>query len=156
MSMRSNLRAFLTRIGADLAAKYVYFICNDDFAESIDMASALHPQTILATKYAGSPITDPFGCAPRSSSATRAPNGSRQSKSPTRFAPRSGASRAKTGSLGFDLECRPQAGLYAVASGDLVATASLPSSRPSVTLHFRQERLLSLMAREYHSGSPKG
>jgi DMSO/TMAO reductase YedYZ molybdopterin-dependent catalytic subunit len=56
-----NLRDFLTRVGADLAAKYVYFICNDNFTESIDMASALHPQTILATKYAGSPITDPFG-----------------------------------------------------------------------------------------------
>jgi DMSO/TMAO reductase YedYZ molybdopterin-dependent catalytic subunit len=56
-----NLRAFLTRVGADLTAKYVYFICNDNFTESIDMASALHPQTILATKYAGAPITDPFG-----------------------------------------------------------------------------------------------
>jgi DMSO/TMAO reductase YedYZ molybdopterin-dependent catalytic subunit len=56
-----NLRAFLTRIGADLTAKYVYFICNDNFTESIDMASALHPQTILATKYAGDFITDPFG-----------------------------------------------------------------------------------------------
>jgi DMSO/TMAO reductase YedYZ molybdopterin-dependent catalytic subunit len=56
-----NLRAFLTRIGADLTAKYIYFICNDNFTESIDMASALHPQTILATKYAGAPITDPFG-----------------------------------------------------------------------------------------------
>jgi hypothetical protein len=56
-----NFRAFLARIGADLTAKYIYFICNDDFTESIDMASALHPQTILATKYAGEPITDPFG-----------------------------------------------------------------------------------------------
>jgi DMSO/TMAO reductase YedYZ molybdopterin-dependent catalytic subunit len=56
-----NLRAFLTRVGADLTAKYVYFICNDDFTESIDMASALHPQTILATKYAGAPLADPFG-----------------------------------------------------------------------------------------------
>jgi DMSO/TMAO reductase YedYZ molybdopterin-dependent catalytic subunit len=56
-----NLRAFLTHVGADLTAQYVYFICNDDFTESIDMASALHPQTILATKYAGAPIADPFG-----------------------------------------------------------------------------------------------
>jgi DMSO/TMAO reductase YedYZ molybdopterin-dependent catalytic subunit len=56
-----NLRGFLTRVGADLTAKYIYFICNDDFTESIDMASALHPQTILATKYAGQLITDPFG-----------------------------------------------------------------------------------------------
>jgi DMSO/TMAO reductase YedYZ molybdopterin-dependent catalytic subunit len=57
----ANLRAFLNRVGADLTARYVYFICNDDFTESIDMASALHPQTILATKYANELITDPFG-----------------------------------------------------------------------------------------------
>jgi DMSO/TMAO reductase YedYZ molybdopterin-dependent catalytic subunit len=56
-----NLHAFFTRIGADLTARYVYFICNDDFTESIDMTSALHPQTILATKYAGAVLADPFG-----------------------------------------------------------------------------------------------
>ena len=56
-----NLRRFLTQIGADLTAKYVAFHCNDDYMECIDMASALHPQTILATKYAGEPITDPYG-----------------------------------------------------------------------------------------------
>ena len=56
-----NLRGFLTRIGADLRAKYVVFYGNDDYKESIDMASALHSQTILATKYAGEPIADPYG-----------------------------------------------------------------------------------------------
>lgn len=56
-----NLKQFLTAIGADLTAKYVYFHGNDDYTESIDMASALHPQTILATKYAGEPIADPYG-----------------------------------------------------------------------------------------------
>ena len=56
-----NLKQFLTRIGADLTAKYVAFHGNDDYLEVIDMPSALHPQTILATKYAGEPITDPFG-----------------------------------------------------------------------------------------------
>jgi DMSO/TMAO reductase YedYZ molybdopterin-dependent catalytic subunit len=56
-----NLRRFLTEVGADLTAKYVAFHCNDDYMECIDMASALHPQTILATKYAGEPITEPFG-----------------------------------------------------------------------------------------------
>jgi DMSO/TMAO reductase YedYZ molybdopterin-dependent catalytic subunit len=66
-----NLRAFLTRIGADLTAKYVYFICNDDFTESIDMASALHPQTILATKYAGDFIADPFGYPLRLRTSTK-------------------------------------------------------------------------------------
>jgi DMSO/TMAO reductase YedYZ molybdopterin-dependent catalytic subunit len=56
-----NLRDFLTRIGADLTAKYIAFHSHDDYMESIDMASALHPQTILATKYAGDPIGDPYG-----------------------------------------------------------------------------------------------
>jgi DMSO/TMAO reductase YedYZ molybdopterin-dependent catalytic subunit len=56
-----NLRDFLQRVGADLAAKYICFICNDDYTESIDMATALHPQTILATKYAGAALADPFG-----------------------------------------------------------------------------------------------
>ncbi len=66
-----NLRAFLTRVGADLTAKYVYFICNDNFTESIDMASALHPQTILATKYAGDFIADPFGYPLRLRTSTK-------------------------------------------------------------------------------------
>jgi DMSO/TMAO reductase YedYZ molybdopterin-dependent catalytic subunit len=56
-----NLRQFLERIGADLTAKYVSFRCADDYYGSIDMPSALHPQTLLATKYAGEQITDPFG-----------------------------------------------------------------------------------------------
>ncbi len=66
-----NLKNFLQRIGADLAAKYVYFHCNDDFTESIDMAAALHPQTILATKYAGDIITDPFGFPLRLRTSTK-------------------------------------------------------------------------------------
>jgi DMSO/TMAO reductase YedYZ molybdopterin-dependent catalytic subunit len=56
-----NLRQFLERVGADLTAKYVAFRCADDYTGSIDMPTALHPQTILATKYAREPITDPFG-----------------------------------------------------------------------------------------------
>lgn len=66
-----NLRQFLTRIGADLTAKYVAFHGQDDYMESIDMASALHPQTILATKYAGEPITDPFGAPLRLRTAVK-------------------------------------------------------------------------------------
>ncbi len=66
-----NLRAFLERIGADLSAKYVYFTCNDDYTESIDMATALHPQTILATKYAGEQLADPFGYPMRLRTSTK-------------------------------------------------------------------------------------
>ena len=66
-----NLRYFLERIGADLKARYISFKCADDYYGSIDMASALHPQTILATKYAREPITDPFGFPLRLRTATK-------------------------------------------------------------------------------------
>ena len=66
-----NLRHFLERVGADLTAKYVAFKCADDYTGSIDMATALHPQTILATKYAREPITDPFGFPLRLRTATK-------------------------------------------------------------------------------------
>jgi DMSO/TMAO reductase YedYZ molybdopterin-dependent catalytic subunit len=66
-----NLRRFLSQIGADLTAKYVTFYGNDDYMECIDMASALHPQSILATKYAGEPITDPFGAPLRLRTAVK-------------------------------------------------------------------------------------
>jgi DMSO/TMAO reductase YedYZ molybdopterin-dependent catalytic subunit len=66
-----NLRHFLERVGADLKAKYVAFRCADDYSGSIDMATALHPQTILATKYAREPITDPFGFPLRLRTATK-------------------------------------------------------------------------------------
>ena len=55
------LRTFLERIGADLKAKYVAFHTADDYPSSIDMATALHPQTLLATQYARQTLADPFG-----------------------------------------------------------------------------------------------
>jgi DMSO/TMAO reductase YedYZ molybdopterin-dependent catalytic subunit len=42
---------FLRLIGADTTAKYVGFKCADDYYSSVDMATALHPQTILALTY---------------------------------------------------------------------------------------------------------
>ena len=68
---REDLRQFLERVGADLKARYVAFRCADDYTESLDMATALHPQTILATKYAKEPITDPFGFPLRLRTATK-------------------------------------------------------------------------------------
>jgi DMSO/TMAO reductase YedYZ molybdopterin-dependent catalytic subunit len=38
---------FLKRVGADTSAKYIGFTCDDDYFTSIDMATALHPQTLL-------------------------------------------------------------------------------------------------------------
>jgi DMSO/TMAO reductase YedYZ molybdopterin-dependent catalytic subunit len=66
-----NLRAFLQKVGADMTAKYIAFRCADGYTESIDMPSALHPQTLLATKYAKEPIADPFGFPLRLRTATK-------------------------------------------------------------------------------------
>jgi len=65
------LRAFLERVGADLRAKYVAFRTADDYPSSIDMATALHPQTLLATKYAGQTLADPFGYPLRLRTSTK-------------------------------------------------------------------------------------
>jgi DMSO/TMAO reductase YedYZ molybdopterin-dependent catalytic subunit len=46
------LRTYLERIGADLTAKYVGFECADGYYESIDMPTALHPQTLMAFRLA--------------------------------------------------------------------------------------------------------
>jgi DMSO/TMAO reductase YedYZ molybdopterin-dependent catalytic subunit len=54
-------RGFLERVGADLHARYVGFKCADRYYASIDMATALHPQTILALDYAGAPLPAKYG-----------------------------------------------------------------------------------------------
>jgi DMSO/TMAO reductase YedYZ molybdopterin-dependent catalytic subunit len=52
---------FLQRIGADLTAKYVGFKCADDYYTSIDMQTALHPQTIMAFRYADQILPPKYG-----------------------------------------------------------------------------------------------
>jgi DMSO/TMAO reductase YedYZ molybdopterin-dependent catalytic subunit len=52
---------FLQRVGADLSARYVGFKCADDYYTSIDMATALHPQTIMAFKYADQVLPPKYG-----------------------------------------------------------------------------------------------
>jgi DMSO/TMAO reductase YedYZ molybdopterin-dependent catalytic subunit len=66
-----TLKSFLERVGADLTAKYVAFKTADDYPSSIDMATALHPQTLLATRYAGDTLADPFGFPLRLRMATK-------------------------------------------------------------------------------------
>jgi len=65
------MRAFLERVGADLRAKYVAFKTADDYGGSIDMATALHPQTLLATQYAREDLADPFGYPLRLRTSTK-------------------------------------------------------------------------------------
>jgi DMSO/TMAO reductase YedYZ molybdopterin-dependent catalytic subunit len=45
------LRDFLKRVGADTRAKYVWFVCAEGYSNTIDMATALHPQTQMTFKY---------------------------------------------------------------------------------------------------------
>jgi DMSO/TMAO reductase YedYZ molybdopterin-dependent catalytic subunit len=52
---------FLRRIGADLTAKYVGFRCADDYSTSIDMPTALHPQTQLTLRFADQILPPQYG-----------------------------------------------------------------------------------------------
>jgi DMSO/TMAO reductase YedYZ molybdopterin-dependent catalytic subunit len=54
-------KAFLERVDADLTSRYVGFKCADDYYTSIDMATALHPQTILALTYADRELPAEYG-----------------------------------------------------------------------------------------------
>jgi DMSO/TMAO reductase YedYZ molybdopterin-dependent catalytic subunit len=60
-----KLSDVLTRAGADLKAKYVGFSCFDGYSTSIDMASALHQQTILAVDFLGKPLAPEWGAPAR-------------------------------------------------------------------------------------------
>ena len=52
---------FLDLVGADKTAKYIGFKCADDYFTSIDMATALHPQTIMALSWDGQPLPPKYG-----------------------------------------------------------------------------------------------
>ena len=56
-----RLSEFLKRVGADTTAKYVGFQCADDYYGSIDMATALHPQTIMAFDWDGQRLPSKYG-----------------------------------------------------------------------------------------------
>ena len=56
-----TFRTFLERIGADLTAKYVGFKCADDYYSSIDMPTALHPQTQLTFRFGDAILPPKYG-----------------------------------------------------------------------------------------------
>jgi DMSO/TMAO reductase YedYZ molybdopterin-dependent catalytic subunit len=56
-----RLSDFLARIGADTRAKYVYFICAEGYSNTIDMATALHPQTQMSLKFANEVLPRKYG-----------------------------------------------------------------------------------------------
>lgn len=56
-----RLADLLERSAADTGARFVGCKCADDYYTSIDMATALHPQTLLATAMNGAPLAREFG-----------------------------------------------------------------------------------------------
>jgi DMSO/TMAO reductase YedYZ molybdopterin-dependent catalytic subunit len=55
------LKAFLQRIGADTHARYVGFKCADGYYDSLDMPTALHPQTQLTVRFDDQVLPTPYG-----------------------------------------------------------------------------------------------
>ncbi|SDU95506.1 molybdopterin-dependent oxidoreductase [Pseudomonas mucidolens] len=55
------LKSFLERIGADTTAKFVGFKCADHYYSSLDMPTALHPQTLLALDYGDVALPPEYG-----------------------------------------------------------------------------------------------
>jgi len=52
---------FLQEVGADTTRRYVGFRCADEYYTSIDMATALHRQTLLALSWDGQTLPREFG-----------------------------------------------------------------------------------------------
>src|ERR1700719_1195727 len=55
------LRDFLRRVGADTRAKYVWFRCAEGYSTSIDMPTALHPQTQITLQFDGEVLPRKYG-----------------------------------------------------------------------------------------------
>jgi len=57
----TRLSEVLSMVGADTSAKYLYFECGDHYYQSIDMQSALHPQTLACWEMYGRPLNRGHG-----------------------------------------------------------------------------------------------
>jgi DMSO/TMAO reductase YedYZ molybdopterin-dependent catalytic subunit len=56
-----RLSEFLKQLGADTRAKYVWFQCAEGYSNTIDMATALHPQTQLTFKFDNQMLPRKYG-----------------------------------------------------------------------------------------------
>jgi DMSO/TMAO reductase YedYZ molybdopterin-dependent catalytic subunit len=57
----ARLSDFLNMIGADTSARFLTVACADDYYESLDMATALHSQTLLCYEMYDQPLTRKHG-----------------------------------------------------------------------------------------------
>jgi DMSO/TMAO reductase YedYZ molybdopterin-dependent catalytic subunit len=57
----TRISDFLQHVGVTPEAKFLYVECADDYYESLEMASALHPQSLLCYEMYGQPLTREHG-----------------------------------------------------------------------------------------------
>jgi DMSO/TMAO reductase YedYZ molybdopterin-dependent catalytic subunit len=57
----ARLSDFLQLVGADPSARFITVTCADDYYESLDMATARHPQTLLCYEMYDRPLTREHG-----------------------------------------------------------------------------------------------
>ncbi len=57
----ASLRDFLKLVGADTRAKYCWFRCAEGYTSSLDMPTALHPQTQMTFKFDDKILTTAYG-----------------------------------------------------------------------------------------------
>ena len=55
------IATFLEHVGADRSAAFIEVSCADDYYESVDMASARHPQSLLCHEMYGRPLSREHG-----------------------------------------------------------------------------------------------
>jgi len=66
-----RLSEFLAMVGADPTARFLSVECADDYYESLDMATAMHPQSLLCYEMYGQPLTRKHGAPLRLSIPTK-------------------------------------------------------------------------------------
>jgi DMSO/TMAO reductase YedYZ molybdopterin-dependent catalytic subunit len=67
----ARISDFLTLVGADSSARFLTVECADDYYESLDMATALHPQSLLCYEMYGKPLDRGHGAPLRLSLPTK-------------------------------------------------------------------------------------
>ena len=67
----ARLSDFLQSVGADMNARFLTVECADDYYETIDMATALHPQSLLCYEMYDEPLTRKHGAPLRLSIPTK-------------------------------------------------------------------------------------
>jgi DMSO/TMAO reductase YedYZ molybdopterin-dependent catalytic subunit len=67
----ARISDFLKMVGADTSARFITVRCADDYYESLDMATALHPQSLLCYEMYDQPLTREHGAPLRLSIPTK-------------------------------------------------------------------------------------